>query len=153
MTKRKLGVGLDLYFYFDNDGNAVNKSEFIGLSADGSLIERQPSTLGLAQDLVGPVTPEEVLDLKLTTVYQLTPENITDPLETSLANDDIYRFPLNYSADFRVETAYILKNNEGYFVIVGVPTAPEWSEPHTVPSEIFESSDSDDNDDLDFEMF
>jgi hypothetical protein len=148
-----LRSGMTAQGYFDNDGNAVNKSEFIGLSADGSLIELQPSTLGLAQDLVGPVTPEEVLDLKLTTVYQLTPENITDPLETSLANDDIYRFPLNYSADFRVETAYILKNNEGYFVIVGVPTAPEWSEPHTVPSEIFESSDSDDNDDLDFEMF
>jgi hypothetical protein len=40
---------LNIKGYFDNDGNVVNKSEFVGLGADGSLIERHPSTLGLAE--------------------------------------------------------------------------------------------------------
>ena len=44
-----LRSGMSAQGYFDNDGNVVNKSEFVGLGADGSLIERHPSTLGLAE--------------------------------------------------------------------------------------------------------
>jgi hypothetical protein len=148
-----LRSGMTAQGYFDDDGNVVSQSQFVGFDTDGNQIERQPSTLGIAQDLAGPVAPEEVLDLELTTVYQVTPDEIEGPLEKSLGDGDIYRFPLNYSADFRVETAFIVKNEEGYFVLVGAPTEPQWSEPHVVPSEIFESSDDDAEDDLDFEMF
>ena len=53
---------------------------------------------------------------------------------------------------FQTETAYLLLNDEGYFVLVGVPAEPQWSEPQVVPSEVF-SEDLEGDDDLDFEMF
>ena len=45
---------------------------------------------------------------------------------------------------------FILKNKEGYFCVVGVPTHPEWSELKKIAVEVFEEEDSDD---LDFDMF
>jgi hypothetical protein len=109
--------------------------------------------LGVAQELAGPVGEEEVLNLELTTVYHLTAEEIDPSLEKKLKKGEVFRFPLNYYADFQTETAYLLLNDEGYFVLVGVPADPQWSEPQVVPSEVFESEDLGGDDDLDFEMF
>jgi len=119
--------------YFDNDGNLINKSDFVGVRADGSIVEYQPSTLGVAKKLIGPVDEEEVLNLELTTVYHVTAEQIDPPLDKKLKTGEVFRFPLNYYADFQTETAYLLRNDDGYFVLVGVPTEPNWSEPQAVP--------------------
>ncbi len=148
-----LRSGMSSQGYFDDDGNAVKQSDFVGFDSDDNIVDRQPSTLGVAQDLEGPVTPEEVLDLELTTIYHVSPDEVVGALDDSLSKGDIYRFPLNYYADFRTETAFILKNDDGYFVLVGVPTDPSWSEPKVISGEVFESSDADGDDDLDFEMF
>ena len=107
----------------------------------------------MAQELAGPVGEEEVLNLGLTTVYHATAEEIDPSLENKLKTGEVFRFPLNYYADFQTETAYLLLNDEGYFVLVGVPANPQWSEPQIVPSEVFESEDLEGDDDLDFEMF
>jgi hypothetical protein len=148
-----LRSGMTSQGYFDDSGNLISQSDFVGISADGSIVERQPSTLGVAQELAGPVGEEEVLNLELTTVYHLTAEEIDPSLEKKLKNGEVFRFPLNYYADFQTETAYLLLNDEGYFVLVGVPADPQWSEPQVVPSEVFESEDLGGDDDLDFEMF
>ena len=124
--------------YFDNLGNLISQSDFVDISSDGSIVHRQPSTLGVAQKLSGPVGEEEVLNLELTTVYHATQEKIDPSLEVKLKKGEVFRFPLNYYADFQTETAYLLLNDEGYFVLVGVPTEPQWSEPQVVPSEVFE---------------
>ena len=148
-----LRSGMTSQGYFDDSGNLISQSDFVGISADGSIVERQPSTLGVAQELAGPVGEEEVLNLVLTTVYHLTAEEIDPSLEKKLKKGEVFRFPLNYYADFQTETAYLLLNDEGYFVLVGVPADPQWSEPQVVPSEVFESEDLGGDDDLDFEMF
>ena len=148
-----LRSGMSAQGYFDNDGTQVNKSDLVGINADGSIVGRQPSTLGVAQELVGPVDEEEVLNLELTTVYHVTAEQIDQSLDKKLKKGKVFRFPLNYYADFQTETAYLLQNDEGYFVLVGMPAEPQWSEPQEVPSEVFESEDIDGVDDLDFEMF
>ena len=148
-----LRSGMTSQGYFDDSGNLISQSDFVGISADGSIVERQPSTLGVAQELAGPVGEEEVLNLELTTVYHLTAEEIDPSLEKKLKKGEVFRFPLNYYADFQTETAYLLLNDEGYFVLVGVPADPQWSEPQVVPSEVFESEDLGGDDDLDFEMF
>ena len=148
-----LRSGMTSQGYFDDSGNLISQSDFVGISADGSIVHRQPSTLGVAQELSGPVGEEEVLNLELTTVYHATAEEIDPSLEKKLKKGEVFRFPLNYYADFQTETAYLLLNDEGYFVLVGVPADPQWSEPQVVPSEVFESEDLEGDDDLDFEMF
>ena len=148
-----LRSGMTSQGYFDDSGNLISQSDFVGISADGSIVERQPSTLGVAQELAGPVGEEEVLNLELTTVYHATAKEIDPSLEKKLKKGEVFRFPLNYYADFQTETAYLLLNDEGYFVLVGVPADPQWSEPQVVPSEVFESEDLGGDDDLDFEMF
>ena len=148
-----LRSGMTSQGYFDDSGNLISQSDIVGISADGSIVERQPSTLGVAQELAGPVGEEEVLNLELTTVYHATAEEIDPSLEKKLKKGEVFRFPLNYYADFQTETAYLLLNDEGYFVLVGVPADLQWSEPRVVPSEVFESEDLGGDDDLDFEMF
>ena len=148
-----LRSGMTSQGYFDDSGNLISQSDIVGISADGSIVERQPSTLGVAQELAGPVGEEEVLNLELTTVYHATVEEIDPLLEKKLKKGEVFRFPLNYYADFQTETAYLLLNDEGYFVLVGVPADPQWSEPQVVPSEVFEGEDVEGDDDLDFEMF
>lgn len=139
--------------YFDDSGAEISQGDMYGLDKDGNILDKQPSTLGIPQDLVGPITPEDVLNLELTTIYHLTPSVIDDDLKKSLSCGDIYRFDFNYFADFRTERGIILKNQYGYFVLVGVPKVPTWSELSIIPDELFESDDTDDNADIDFEMF
>jgi hypothetical protein len=148
-----LRSGMTAQGYFDDSGDLISQSDFVGISSDGSIVPRQPSTLGVAQELSGPVGEEEVLNLELTTVYHATAVEIDSSLEIKLKKGEVFRFPLNYYADFQTETAYLLLNDEGYFVLVGVPTNPQWSESQVVPSEVFESEDLEGDDDLDFEMF
>jgi hypothetical protein len=148
-----LRSGMTSQGYFDDSGNLISQSDFVGISSDGSIVERQPSTLGVAQELAGPVDEKEVLNLELTTVYHATVEEIDPSLEKKLKKGEVFRFPLNYYADFQTETAYLLLNDEGYFVLVGVPTDPQWSEPQAVPTEVFESEYLEGDDDLDFQMF
>ena len=107
--------------YFDDTGDLISRSDFVGISADGSIVERQPSTLGVAQKLVGPVDAREVLDLALSAVYHATVEKIVSSLENKLKKGEVFRFSLNYYADFQTETAYLLYNDEGYFILVGMP--------------------------------
>ena len=45
-----LRSGMTSQGYFDNLGNLISQSDFVGISSDGSIVHRQPSTLGVAQD-------------------------------------------------------------------------------------------------------
>ena len=72
-------------------------------------------------------------------------------LEKQLEEGSIFTFPLNYRADYRAETAFLLKNGEGYFCVVGVPTVSEWCEQEK-PA-VVKQEEEEDSDDLDFDMF
>lgn len=148
-----LRSGMTSQGYFDDTGDLISRSDFVGISADGSIVERQPSTLGVAQKLVGPVDAREVLDLALSAVYHATVEKIVSSLENKLKKGEVFRFSLNYYADFQTETAYLLYNDEGYFILVGMPKTPQWLEPQVLPTEMFESEHLEGDDELDFQMF
>ena len=76
---------------------------------------------------------------------------IDQTLANELEDGSIFTFPLNYRADYRAETAFLLKNTEGYFCVVGVPTVSEWCEQEKPAIEKLEEEE--DSDDLDFDMF
>ena len=144
--------GMTAQGYFTASGRPVERSEMVGMNAEGEIVPKQPSTLGSVQELEGPVPPEEVLDLQVQSVYILEPQEIAPELLEALEAGKIFRCPFNYYADYHAETAFLLANKEGLFALIGSPTQSVWCEPEALPEETFEESELEE-DDLDFEMF
>jgi len=146
--------GMTSQGYFTPDGYWVPNKELVGLDSDGKEVDKVESTLGVEQEL-SEAKPEEVLDLKIISVYGLDPtDDVDDDLMERLEEGEIFRFSFNYRADFQAETAFLVANDEGEaFALVGRMAEPLWYDPEeTVPT--FEEDDEDDDDgDLDFEMF
>lgn len=137
--------------YFDKNGGYVDADDLVGLMENGDVVNRQLRTLNNAQPLSAPVEVTEVLDLHVTTIYRLQAEELDSGLDQELDQGAIFRFSLNYQADFQVETAYLLKNNAGVFALVGVPALSEWTEPTAIVDELFESEEEG-VDEIDFDM-
>jgi len=116
---------------------------------DGQALELVPSTLGAPQPLEL-VEPDVLLEHVVESVYTLEATNLAASLQERLAAGDVFRFGFNYSADYKQSVAFLLKNTEGIFCLIGSPLTAKWSE----PGKLAEVVDADDSaDDLDFEMF
>ena len=145
--------GMSAQGYFDGSGVWIPNNELVGLDANLQAIEAVPSTLGVCQELRGPIKPQEVFDLRVDAVYVLEPQSMDDALEAALDTGEVYAFAFNYRGDFQSEQGVLVKNDKGYFALVGQPTVPVWSEFDAPPPPVFEAEEEDDSDDLDFEMF
>lgn len=144
-----LRAGMTAQGWFDTDGRQIEQKVIGAEGADGNPLDLVPSTLGVEQPLEGPIAATEVLDLSLTAVYRIVPEQLDDVLAASLAAGEFWRFPFNHRPDYRSETGYLVQNADGIFALVGVPAAAEFLEPQAPPPL---ADDDDDDDDLDFEM-
>jgi len=141
-------TGMTAQAYFKQDGHLVARQEMVGVTPDGKLVEQIPSTLGVAQNLEGPVNPSEVLSLEVESMYFLESIDPASELLDKLNSGEIYKLPINYTAGLEIETGYLMANDEGCFAIVGKPAQTQWIESAT----LFESVEAtDDADDLDFE--
>ena len=112
-----------------------------------------PSTLDVAQELIGPVSATEVLDLSITAMYVLHDAEVSEALRRRLQAGDIFRFAFNFRDDFRAETALLLANDNGIFALIGYPSVEVWNDLATAAAEESAADESEDIDDLDFEMF
>lgn len=137
--------------YFLSDGTFFKQSELEGFDADGNPLEKVPSTLGLVQELVGPVSPTRVLEMRVASIYVLGSDSIDEVLSASLDQGDIYEFAFNYREDYQGETGLLLRNKSDTFALIGLPVSYEWSELNVVLE--LPAIDEDTDDDLDFEMF
>lgn len=136
--------------YFTLEGRMIQRSEMTGLDTAGNTVETNPSTLGVPQELVGPVEPSEVLDLQIQSVYFLTPDSVPHNLTEELKTGKIFRFPFNYSAGLETETAYLLSNDAGIFALSGKTMEIPWVDEST--SFVPEATDTEEeSDDLDFD--
>jgi hypothetical protein len=144
-----LQSGMTAQGYFDEQGRWLQKSELVGLDADGEVVDLKPSTLGVPQELSA-VEPAEVLRFTNSSVYQLEPAAVDAALTSRLEAGEVFRFAFNYTSDYQLETAFLVQNPEGIFCLVADPTLPEWCEPGrlAVVEEADEASDE-----LDFDMF
>ena len=147
-----LRSGMTAQGYFDEKGALVDKSALIGIDADGNPVEKKDSTLGVAQELEGPVKPEDLLDLVAKSIYMLEEAEVDGDLAKEIKEGKIFRFPFNYYADFHLEKAYLLANDEGMFAIIGDVAKPIWCEPSALPETTFDEG-AIEEDSLDFEMF
>ena len=142
--------GMTSQGWFIEGGQQIESSEIGVIDEDNNELELVPSTLGVNQNLEGPLNPKELLDMTVTTVYSLLPDQISNDLESSLDKGEIWKFSFNFRADYRMETGVILKNDAGYFAIIGIPNQINMLS-HNAP--LPEDDDDDDDDELDFEMF
>jgi hypothetical protein len=144
-----LQSGMTAQGYFDEEGRWLQKNQLVGLGPDGQPLDIQPSTLGVAQPLE-PAQPASVLEHAIEAVYALDALTVDAALQTRLDAGDVFKFGFNYSADYHQESAFLLKNTEGIFCLVGAPFQASWSEPGKVADVALEEEAADD---LDFEMF
>ena len=143
--------GMTAQGYFDAEGRQIETSALGAIDVDGKPLALVTSTLGVAQSLEGPVDPKELLDLAITSVYRLVPENVDASLSADLSSGKVFRAPFNYRPDYRSEVAYLVQNDAGAFALVGVPAEATWLAPDAPPP--VEADEDDDGGDVDFEMF
>ncbi len=139
--------------YFTPDMCWVPAKDLEGLAMDGQPAPVVPSTLDVAQELDGPMPATDVLDLSVTAIYLLHEAEVSDSLLSRLRAGDIFTFAFNFREDLRAETALLLANDNGIFALIGYPSVPVWNDLATVPTEVTTEDESEDIDDLDFEMF
>jgi len=147
-----LRSGMTAQGYFTEAGRWVPNRELVGLDAEGSVVDKVASTLGAAQPLER-VSPQVLLDLRMSSVYALAEQSVDPELKEALEGGMIFRFAFNYRGDYEAETAFLVANKSGTFAVVGDVTAPEWVEPVTVQTVASEEDEDPFEDDLDFEMF
>lgn len=146
-----LKSGMTAQGYFTPDGKSYKQAELVAFDASGKEMEKVPSTLGVAQNLSGPLPAETVLDLRVDSIYQLESEQLGEKLAASLAAGKIYGFSFNYRDDYSAESGVLLSNENGFFALIGKPVEWEWSSLTTVAD--LPASDVDADEELDFEMF
>jgi hypothetical protein len=146
-----LKSGMTAQGYFTQDGKSYKLADLEAFDAEGNPATKFPSTLGVAQELRGPLNPTEVLDLRANTIYYLEPEQLGANLAAKLQEGNVYGFSFNYRDDYRAESGVLLHNENGYFALIGEAVAYEWSSLEAIAE--LPPVDSDTDDDLDFEMF
>ncbi|MBQ9138363.1 MAG: hypothetical protein IJX65_07000 [Alistipes sp.] len=82
-----------------NDGQWVDKSQFVAVHADGQRAESIASSFDMPITLDNKATAEQLLDLRVTAVYQLSGESIGEL--NSMLSDEIYTFPFSYRGGLR----------------------------------------------------
>lgn len=145
-----LQPGMTAQGYLTPEARWVPNADLVGLDADGTVLEKQPSTLGVAQPLED-APLRDLFDLRVTSTYALVVQELAPSLLQALDAAKMFRFAFNYRGDYRAETAFLVKNEAGIFAVVGAPALPAWIEPAAAPPPLPAAEEADDE--LDFEMF
>jgi len=148
-----LRSGMSSQSYFDEKHNWIPNKELVGLDSTGKPLDKKPSTLGVSQTLEGPVDVEELLELSVSSVYQLDVVEVPVGIKKNLDSGGIFKLPFNYREDYHEEAGYLIANKEGIFMIAGNPTESEWLMLDQIPEDTFNEEDFESEDELDFEMF
>lgn len=144
-------AGMTAQGYFTEDGQMVSGSQLVGLDAEGQVLERVESTLGVEQELEQ-VDPSVLLDHRPQTIYMLDAQDLDPHLEALLIGGAVLKFRFNYRPDYRAEAAFLVANDEGVFALIGHPVEHTWCEldqPHLPDI----AEEDEDDDDLDFDFF
>ena len=135
--------------YLDQKGNYLEKKDLEAINENGKKVEKQESTIGKEVNLES-ISIEDALNLKVNSVYILEPKDFDKNLQSKLDKGEIFSFPFNYYADFKLEDAIILKSEKEYFALIGRKTSCHWIGENSddLPEEVEEFEE----DDLNFEM-
>ena len=135
--------------YLDHKGNYIEKSDLEAINENGKKVKKEDSTISKEVNL-NSITTEDALNLKVNSVYHLEPKEFDKNLKLKLDNGEVFSFPFNYYADFKLEDGIILKSEKEYFALIGRKTSCHWVGENSddLPEDVEEFEDND----LDFEM-
>ena len=111
--------------YLDHKGNYIEKSDLEAINENGKKVKKEDSTIGREVNL-NSITTEDALNLKVNSVYHLEPKEFDKNLKLKLDNGEVFSFPFNYYADFKLEDGIILKSEKEYFALIGRKTSCHW---------------------------
>jgi len=137
--------------YFTENGGWIERRQMVPINDQGEIKEMHPSTLGIPQQVEGPVEALDILDLDVQSIYSLTMIDDELGLKSRLDCGEIFTCPFNYSSGVEVEKAYLVANSTGYFAIVGHLVEAEWCAPDQTLMPPADAAFQED--DLDFDMF
>jgi hypothetical protein len=150
-TGTLLRSGMTAQGYFSSADEWIPNKELVGLDENNKEVQQVPSTLGIAQEATV-LDPEEILDLKIDSVYLLDETDADDALLDALKQGTVLGMPFNYRTDYQAEHGCLIANNEGVFLLVGQPAQTEWVS-HETLIPVADDNEAAEDDDLDFEMF
>ena len=137
----------------NSSGEAINKSELIGIDLAGNKVSLVPSIYD-GKVMLREATIDEYLATAVKSVYQLQIDEDKEVLLEALSLDKIYYFIFNYSADFEGDDAFLVSNENEIFVIVGKSADLEFIGLEENEQELMPEETQDEvEDELDFAMF
>lgn len=132
-----------------NDGMWTDKAELIAVDKDGKLVDQVESSFESEITLQETATVEDLLNLKVLSVYQL---GYADSALIATVGDDIYAFPFSYSGGYEHLNAYLLASGGALYIIAGTPCTFDYlSLNQTATIDLDDEPEIDDE--LDFSMF
>jgi hypothetical protein len=136
----------------DENGNSVSRSELVGFNLQGEKVEKVPSIFSIENNCKK-VEIDDFISSSIKSIYQLfIDEDQIESWEKYFTNDEVYLFEFNYREDYEGDDAFLISNEDGFFISVGKSNEFEFLELSNVSVE-----DTDEDivieDDLDFSMF
>lgn len=99
------------------DGMWLEKESLVAVHADGTPAEPVLSSFDTTIELADKASVEDLLDLRVSAVYQLSGEDC-DAMQ-SLLGSDIYTFPFSYRGGYETSMAFLLSNGTVPCIITG----------------------------------
>jgi hypothetical protein len=136
----------------DENGNSVSRSELVGFNFQGEKVEKVPSIFSIENNCKK-VEIDDFISSSIKSIYQLViDEDQIESWKKYFTNDEVYLFEFNYREDYEGDDAFLISNEDGFFISVGKSNEFEFLELSNVSVE-----DTDEDivieDDLDFSMF
>lgn len=118
---RVLSPGTLALNYQDPDGNTVNHGHWTVTDNRGNPLRVLPSTLGRAQSVQGPVSPETLVEHVITKAYWLDPLTSVEELSAALESGHIFKVPFHPKVSWRNRPAFLIGNGDGCFLLQAEP--------------------------------
>lgn len=136
----------------DENGNSVSRSELIGFNLQGEKVEKVPSIFSI-ENICKKVEIDDFISSSIKSIYQLViDENEIESWKKYFTNDEVYLFEFNYREDYEGDDAFLVSNDEGFFISIGKRNEFEFLELSNISVEDTDE-DIEIEDDLDFSMF
>jgi hypothetical protein len=144
-----LPKGSAALLYLDDEGEVVERSQLQSVDASGKTIQKSESEiLGIEET----IPTLDLLNFTMKDAYHLEPVFVSSNLEESLSKGTVYSLPHFHDNGDENKQAFLLSNDNGYFILSGERTGFEFiglSEADLTPPDIGEEP----LDDLDFSMW
>ena len=136
----------------DENGNSVSRSELVGFNLQGEKVEKVSSIFSIENDCKK-VEIDDFISSSIKSIYQLViDEDQIESWKKYFTNDEVYLFEFNYREDYEGDDAFLISNEDGFFISVGKSNEFEFLELSNVSVEDTDE-DIEIEDDLDFSMF